>query len=29
MIINNNVFKVKEIPNLHPELEYYEQTLLY
>lgn len=25
MIINNNVFKVKEIPNLHPELEYYER----
>jgi hypothetical protein len=25
MIINNDVFKVKEIPDLHPELEYYER----
>src|SRR5210317_401644 len=25
MIINNDVFKLKEIPNYHPELEYYER----
>jgi hypothetical protein len=26
MIINNSNFKVQEIPNLHPELEYYERV---
>jgi hypothetical protein len=25
MIINNDVFKLKETPNYHPELEYYER----
>lgn len=25
MIVNNNNFKLEEIPNLHPDLEYYER----
>ena len=26
MLINNSNFRLKEIPNFHPELEYYERT---
>ena len=26
MIVNNSNFRLKEIPNFHPELEYYERT---